>query len=103
MGYRWRRKFCPGRPRKERIISEDQSFRRYICEGSPTDNMEIALYFDEMEALKLVDLEGLSQEEAGKRMNISRGTIWRLLEQGRRKIIDALIKRKTITIKQREE
>jgi predicted DNA-binding protein (UPF0251 family) len=38
----------------------------------------IFIEFAEVEAFRLVDMEGLSQEEAGQRMSISRGTIWRL-------------------------
>ena len=45
----------------------------------------------ELEALRLVDLEGLSQEEAGERMSISRGTIWRILQSARKKVTQALI------------
>jgi predicted DNA-binding protein (UPF0251 family) len=44
----------------------------------------------EMEALRLVDLEGLSQEQAGIEMGVSRGTIWRLVQSARRKIAQAL-------------
>jgi predicted DNA-binding protein (UPF0251 family) len=44
----------------------------------------------ELEALRLVDLEGLSQEEAGKKMGVSRGTVWRLLQRGRKKTVQAL-------------
>jgi predicted DNA-binding protein (UPF0251 family) len=44
----------------------------------------------EIEALRLVDLEGLSQEETGVRMGVSRGTIWRLLQSARKKIAQAL-------------
>jgi hypothetical protein len=52
----------------------------------------------EMEALRLVDLEGLSQEEAGDRMGISRGTVWRLLQSGRKKAVEALIKARPLVI-----
>ncbi|MBO3798004.1 MAG: DUF134 domain-containing protein [Thermoproteota archaeon] len=45
---------------------------------------------DELEAFRLVDLEGLSQEEAGGRMGVSRGTVWRLLQNARRKTAQAL-------------
>jgi predicted DNA-binding protein (UPF0251 family) len=38
----------------------------------------ILLQFAEVEAFRLVDMEGLSQEEARQRMSTSRGTIWRL-------------------------
>jgi len=44
----------------------------------------------ELEVLRLVDLEGLSQEEAGEKMGISRGTIWRLLQSAREKVARAL-------------
>ncbi len=44
----------------------------------------------ELEALRLVDLEGLSQEEAGVRMGVSRGTVWRLLQSARKKTAQAL-------------
>ncbi|MCW3996066.1 MAG: DUF134 domain-containing protein [Candidatus Bathyarchaeota archaeon] len=46
--------------------------------------------FAEVEAFRLVDLEGLSQEKAGQKMNISRGTIWRLVQSARRKTAQAL-------------
>jgi predicted DNA-binding protein (UPF0251 family) len=38
----------------------------------------ILIEFAEVKAFRLVDMEGLSQEEARQRMIISRGTIWRL-------------------------
>jgi predicted DNA-binding protein (UPF0251 family) len=50
----------------------------------------IALSLDELEALKLCDLDDLTQEQAGKRMGISRGTIQRILAAGRKKVALAL-------------
>lgn len=44
----------------------------------------------ELEALRLVDLKRLSQEETGERMGISRGTVWRLLQSARKKIVQAI-------------
>lgn len=52
----------------------------------------------ELEVLRLVDLEGLSQEEAGSRMGISRGTVWRLLQEARRKSAQALTEGRRIHI-----
>ena len=49
------------------------------------------LALDEFEAMRLCDLEDLSQIEAGERMQISRGTVQRLLESGRRKVVQALL------------
>ena len=44
----------------------------------------------EMEALRLVDLKGLSQEQAGEEMGVSRGTVWRLVQSARKKVAQAL-------------
>ncbi|MBT0159959.1 DUF134 domain-containing protein [Candidatus Bathyarchaeota archaeon A05DMB-2] len=52
----------------------------------------------EIEALRLVDLEGLSQEEAGERMGVSRGTIWRLVQSARKKTAQALTEGRPLQI-----
>ena len=52
----------------------------------------------ELEAIRLTDLENLNQEEAGERMGVSRGTIWRLLQRGRNKIALALIEGRRIEL-----
>jgi predicted DNA-binding protein (UPF0251 family) len=52
----------------------------------------------EIEALRLVDLEGLSQEEAGERMGVSRGTIWRLVQSARKKTVQALTEGRPLQI-----
>lgn len=58
---------------------------------NPARNPEpVFLEMAELEALRLVDLEGLSQEEAGQRMRVSRGTVWRLVQSARKKTAQAL-------------
>lgn len=58
------------------------------------------IYIDpaEIEVLRLVDFDGLSQEEAGERMEISRGTIWRLLQSARRKAAQALTEARPLIV-----
>jgi excisionase family DNA binding protein len=51
----------------------------------------VLLLHDELEALRLCDGEGLTQEEAGERMGVSRGTVQRLVASGRRKVITAIV------------
>jgi predicted DNA-binding protein (UPF0251 family) len=58
----------------------------------------ITIEVAELEAFRLVDMDGLSQEEAGQRMNISRGTIWRLVQSARRKAAQALSEGRPINI-----
>ena len=63
-----------------------------------TNQSPIILDIAELEAQRLVDLEGLSQEEAGKKMGISRGTIWRLVQSARKKISQALAEGRPLQI-----
>jgi RNA polymerase sigma factor (sigma-70 family) len=51
---------------------------------------KISLSRDELEALKLCDLDDLTQEEAGDRMGVSRGTVQRILTVARKKVAMAL-------------
>ena len=57
----------------------------------------------EIEAIRLTDLENLNQEEAGERMGVSRGTIWRLLQRGRSKIALALVEGRRVEITESPE
>ena len=59
---------------------------------------EVALTVDEFEAIRLADLEGLYQEQAAEKMNISRQTFGRIIESGHRKIAEALVKGKALKI-----
>jgi RNA polymerase sigma factor (sigma-70 family) len=63
----------------------------------------IELTYPEFEAFRLSDLEKLTQEEIAKRMNTSRGTVWRLLESAREKIARALIESRPIIISPKGE
>ena len=53
---------------------------------------KISLSQDELEAFKLCDLDDLTQEEAGLRMGVSRGTVQRILTVARKKAATALSK-----------
>ena len=46
---------------------------------------------DELEAIRLADLEGHYHEQAARSMDISRPTFGRILEAGRRKVAQALV------------
>jgi predicted DNA-binding protein (UPF0251 family) len=57
---------------------------------------QIPMVREELESLKLCDLDGLTQEEAGKKMGVSRGTVQRILAAARKKAAMALSKGKAI-------
>ena len=59
---------------------------------------EVSLELDEIEALRLADLEGLYQADAAERMGISRQTFANIVERARHKVADALIHGKALKI-----
>ena len=65
--------------------------------GMPMSEVErISLSRDELEALKLCDLDDLTQEEAGARMGVSRGTVQRILSVARKKVATAITQDRAI-------
>ena len=59
---------------------------------------ETILTMPEFEAIRLVDFSEVSQEKAGKQMQISQSTLSRVLTFGRKKIADAIVNGKAIRI-----
>jgi len=51
----------------------------------------VILTVDEYESIRLVDKEGVSQEECGVFMNVSRATVQRIYASARRKIACSLV------------
>jgi predicted DNA-binding protein (UPF0251 family) len=67
--------------------------------GVPVHDLEtVSLSKDELEAVRLADLEGLYQEDAANKMEVSRPTFGRILNSARNKIADAIINGKTIEL-----
>jgi len=64
---------------------------------------EVTLHLDEIEALRLADLEGLYQEEAASRMGVSRPTFSRITAEARWKVADALVNGKALRVEGGEE
>jgi predicted DNA-binding protein (UPF0251 family) len=60
--------------------------------GTPLKELEKTIInHDEIEAMHLCDGLCLTQQQAGERMGISRGTVQRLVVSGRKKLINALL------------
>lgn len=89
------------RNKKPRICGCTFGERAYKPAGMPLNSIgQVVMYRDELEALKLCDKEGLTQEEAGKKMGVSRGTVQRILASARRKVADALSGCKAIVLEE---
>ena len=59
---------------------------------------EVGLELDEVEALRLADLEGLYQADAALRMGVSRQTFANIVGRARNKVADAIIHGKALRI-----
>ncbi len=92
-----RRRGGRGRFPIQPIIKETPQAKKMVPE--PMENDE-PIYIDlaEVEVLRLVDLEGMYQEQAGSEMQISRGTIWRLLVSAREKVTRSIFEGRPLVI-----
>lgn len=80
------------RPHKCRQIGFSPKCTSFKPAGIPGRELEeITISLDEMEAIRLVDLLGLYQDEASKKMNVSRQTLGNILTVARNKIANALV------------
>ena len=87
------------RPEKFRRICQKPVANYYKPRGIPLSALEhINLTLDEIEAVRLADLEGLYQEAAAQQMNVSRQTFGRIVDSAHKKIADALINGKALSI-----
>jgi len=88
-----------GRPHKKRYVAHNPGVSYFKPRGIPMVELsENRLAVDECEALRLADYEGLSHEDAGSEMGVSRATFGRIIEKARKIVADALINGKAIRI-----
>ncbi len=67
--------------------------------GIPIDALEeVNLTMDELEAIRLADLEEMYQEDAAKKMDISRQTFGNIIASAHKKIADTLVNSKALKI-----
>jgi uncharacterized protein len=89
-----------GRPRSRRRIGEHRQWRCYAPQcSSGEDPGSVSLLPEEIELMRLIDLEGLEQEEAAMVLGVSRKTAWKDIHAVRMKITDALVHGKIIEVR----
>lgn len=87
------------RPRKPRRVAFLPGVTYFKPQGIPLRLLEeVRVSVDEVEALRLKDLEGLEQEEAAQVMGISRQTFQRIVDEARRKVAEVLVTGKALRI-----
>lgn len=85
------------RPCKCRRIGSLPNVVFFKPRGIPLCNLEeVRLTLDEVEAVRLADMQGLYQEQAAKKMDISRQTFGNIIGSAHKKIADAIINGKAL-------
>ena len=92
------------RPKKLRICEGGMFEKAFKPTKIPMGKLrKIEIMRDELEALKLCDLTGLTQEQAGQKMGVSRGTVQRILTVARKKVAEALVEGAALIIREEEK
>jgi len=87
------------RPPKNRQVAFLPDVTYFKPAGIPLRNLEeVRLSVEEVEAIRLKDLEGLEQEQSAEKMKVSRPTFQRVLASARQKVALALLNGKAIRI-----
>lgn len=87
------------RPRKFRKVCCMPDIDKFGPLGSVVDGKEsVIMSVDEYETIRLIDLEGLTQEECGEEMQVARTTVQGIYQTARKKIADSLVNGKILKI-----
>lgn len=91
------------RPRSRRHINFNPNVTYFKPRGIPLRNLSVvSLTIEEVEALRLKNIEGFSQVECAEKMNTSQSTFQRILSSVYNKLSDAIINGKALEILKEE-
>ena len=87
------------RPRRCRRVGGPPGCVLFKPAGVPASHLsELVLGIDELEAIRLADLDGLYQERAAEQMKVSRQTFGRIVSAARQKVAQALVEGMSLRI-----
>ena len=87
------------RPPKCRRVCALPRTSRFLPDGGEGEALlPVVLLVDEYEAIRLIDLEGLSQEECAQQMEVARSTVSAIYDSARKKIAQSIVGGRRLTI-----
>lgn len=89
------RKLRPRKISNPPIVSGMKPYGPNLPSGKPDT---ILMHFEEYEALRLCDHQGMNHQQASEQMNVSRPTLTRICRQARKKVATALAEGKQLII-----
>lgn len=86
------------RPRKWRKVCCLPESDRFGPLNEPVDHNHVIMTVEEYETIRLIDLEGFTQEECARQMNIARTTVQGIYTEARKKVANTLVNGKVLRI-----
>lgn len=88
----------PRKPKCRKIRSFPDHYSFIPEDGDPDTLETIMMSIDEYETIRLLDHEGLTQEETAQRMGVARTTVTAMYESARKKLVGAVVEGKRLSI-----
>ena len=98
---KWRRVCCLPQNNRYGPLTSNQNITCDLKDNIDDNNVEfcqIQMTIDEYETIRLIDLEGLTQEECSKQMNVARTTVQGIYIEARKKLAESLVNGKILHI-----
>ncbi|HRX63943.1 MAG TPA: DUF134 domain-containing protein [Candidatus Absconditabacterales bacterium] len=90
------------RPKKERNICCKHNCRCFYPAGKEDAKDVVEIFCDELEAMKLINIDGMNMKEGGEKMGVSAPTFNRIANTAYKKVTDAIINNKILAVKKCE-
>jgi predicted DNA-binding protein (UPF0251 family) len=87
------------RKKRQRRLLAPPSVKGFSVFGPKNRAEQVVLFFEEYEAIKLLDYDNLTQEEAAVCMEVSRPTLTRIYEAARNKVARSMVEGKDLLIR----
>lgn len=87
------------RKKRDRRLLAPPAIKGLTVYGPKNRSEQVILYFEEYEAIKLLDYENMTQEEAAVCMDVSRPTLTRIYESARNKVARSMVEGKDLIIR----
>ncbi len=87
------------RPCKRRRVCAEPSCARFGPKGDArAEKLPITMTLDEFESIRLIDLEGMTQEQCARQMDVARTTAQSIYNSARAKLAECLVNARELRI-----
>lgn len=85
--------------KRRRVCGLPKNTRFGPLDAFANDETHLSMTVDEYETIRLIDLEGYTQEECATQMGVARSTVQGIYIEARKKLAEALVHGKVLSVK----